>query len=186
MQEQDQAQDKQWYIVQTYSGHENKAKAALEERISQQGMEHDFEEIFIPMETVVEMRDGKRREVTKKFYNGYIFVKMNLNDKSWHTVKNTPKIVGFLGGNPREPQPVPESEVKQITQRIEEGKMAPDVQVHFERGQKVRITEGHFKDFNGWVEEVDQEKGKLKVMVEIFGRPTRKPFDFNEVEAVEE
>lgn len=176
----------QWYIVQTYSGHENKAKLALEDRISQQDMGHDFEEIFIPTETVIENRNGKQREVKKKFYNGYIFVKMNLNDKSWHTVKNTPKIVGFLGGNPRQPEPVPESEVKKITERIEEGKRAPTQTVHYERGQKVRVTAGPFKDFQGWVEEVDQEKSKLKVMVEIFGRPTRKPFDFDEVEGVEE
>ena len=110
--------EKQWYIVQTYSGYENKAKIALEERIRSSDYPEDFEEIFIPTETVTEVRNGKRREVTRKFYNGYIFVKMNLYDETWHIVKDTPKVVGFLG-NQRDPVPVPESEVKQITQRIE-------------------------------------------------------------------
>lgn len=177
--------EKQWYIVQTYSGYENKAKLALEERIKMSDCVDDFEEIFIPMETVTEMRNGKRREVKRKFYNGYIFVKMNLNENSWHVVKDTPKVVGFLG-NQRNPAPIPESEVKQITQRIEEGKMQTGPSFSFGQGDKVRVVEGNFKDFTGTVEDVDPEKSRLKVFVEIFGRPTSVEFDFNQVEAVEE
>ncbi len=177
--------EKQWYIVQTYSGHENKAKIALEERIRSSKYSEDFEEIFIPTETVTEVRNGKRREVTRKFYNGYIFVKMNLHDETWHIVKDTPKVVGFLG-NQRDPVPVPESEVKQITQRIEEGKMASGPTFTFEQGDKVRVIEGNFKDFTGSVEEVDPEKERLKVYVEIFGRPTSVEFAFTQVESVEE
>jgi transcriptional antiterminator NusG len=179
------AAEKKWYIVQTYSGYENKAKIALEERIKTLGFEKDFEEIFIPTETVTEVRNGKRREVTRKFYNGYIFVKMNLTDQTWHVVKDTPKVVGFLGSQ-RDPVPVPESEVKQITQRIEEGKMQAGPQFSFEQGDKVRIIEGNFKDFTGTVEDVDMEKERLKVYVEIFGRPTSVEFDFDQVDAVEE
>lgn len=177
--------EKQWYIVQTYSGHENKAKLALEERIKSSGYADEFEEIFIPTETVTEVRKGKRVEVTRKFYNGYIFVKMHLTDQTWHVVKDTPKVVGFLG-NQRDPVPVPESEVKQITQRIEEGKMQTGPTFTFDQGDKVRVIEGNFKDFTGSVEEVDAEKEKLKVYVEIFGRPTSVEFSFDQVEAVEE
>lgn len=179
------AGEKQWFIVQTYSGYENKVKLALEERIRTLGHSDDFEEIFIPTETVTEMRAGKRREVTRKFYNGYIFVKMALNDQSWHVVNDTPKVVGFLG-NQRDPVPVPESEVKQITQRIEEGKMQTGPAFTFEQGDKVQIVEGNFKDFTGIVEDVDPEKERLKVYVEIFGRPTSVEFNFDQVTAAEE
>lgn len=178
------SEEKQWYIVQTYSGFENKVKLALEERIKQQKLDDSFEEVFIPTETVVEMRNGKRREVKRKFYNGYIFVKMLLNDNTWHCVNNTSKVVGFLG-NDRNPAPVPASEVKQITQRIEDGEMQPTIRVSYERGQKVKITDGQFKDFEGWVDDVDQEKARLHVMVEIFGRATRTAFEFSQVTPVE-
>ncbi len=180
-----EANEKQWYIVQTYSGYENKAKLALEERIKSSDYPDAFEEIFIPTETVVENRNGKRREVKRKFYNGYIFVKMELNDNTWHVVKDTPKVVGFLG-NQKNPVPVPESEVKQITQRIEEGKMQTGPTFSFQQGDKVRVVEGNFKDFTGTVEEVDMEKSRLKVFVEIFGRPTSVEFDFNQVAEAEE
>lgn len=177
--------EKKWYIVQTYSGYENKVKLAMEERIKVSDNASDFEEIFIPTETVTEMRAGKRREVTRKFYNGYIFVKMDLNDQSWHIVNDTPKVVGFLGSE-RNPVPVPESEVKQITQRIEEGKMQTGPVFNFGQGDKVRIIEGNFKDFTGTVEDVDMEKERLKVYVEIFGRPTSVEFNFDQVEEAEE
>lgn len=174
-----------WYIVQTYSGFENKVKLALEQRIIQNKLDRFFEEVFIPTETVVEMRNGKRREVKRKFYNGYIFVKMFLNDDTWHCVNNTSKVVGFLG-NERNPAPVPESEVKQITQRIEDGEMKPTIRVSYERGQKVKVTDGQFNGFEGWVEDVEQDKGRLHVMVEIFGRPTRTAFEFDQVSPIEE
>jgi len=177
--------DKKWYIVQTYSSYEKKAKAALEERIRFNKSE-DFDEIYIPMETTVEMRNGKRREVQKKVYNGYIFVKMDLNDQSWHIVKDTPKIVGFIGGTQQNPTSVPESEVKQIEQRIEEGALLSSPTFAFSQGDKVRVTEGNFKDFTGTVEEVDSEKERLKVFVEIFGRPTSVEFAYDQVIAAEE
>ncbi|MBA2662454.1 MAG: transcription termination/antitermination protein NusG [Bradymonadaceae bacterium] len=177
---------KHWYIVQTYSGFENKAKLALEERIRNAGVQDDFEEIYIPTETIVETKNGKRRERHRKFYNGYIFVKMNINDKSWHVVNDTPKVVGFLGSNQREPIPVPESEVKQITSLIEAGNLKASAAHKFEKGDKVRVAEGNFKDFLGVVEEVNEEKEKLRVFVEIFGRPTLVDLDFTAVAAVEE
>ena len=179
------ADEKKWYIVQTYSGYERKAKLALETRVVQLNCD-DVEEIYIPMETTVEMRAGKRREVQRKVYNGYIFVKMDLNDVSWHVVKDTPKIVGFIGGTQKNPTPVPESEVKQIEQRIEEGSLSSGPKFTFSQGDKVRVVEGNFKDFTGTVEEVDDEKERLKVYVEIFGRPTSVEFNFDQVTAAEE
>lgn len=175
----------QWYIVQTYSGYENKAKLALEERISSAGMADYFDQVFIPTETVTEVRNGKKRQVTRKFYNGYVFVRMNLTDQTWHVVKNTPKIVGFLG-NQRNPVPVPEEEVRQIEERIEEGKMQTTPTYAFHQGDKVRVIEGNFKDFTGSIEEVMEDKEKLRVFVEIFGRPTSVEFDFDQVTTVEE
>ena len=177
---------KKWYIVQTYSGYENKAKLLLEERIRSQKMDELIEEIFIPTEIVVEMRNGKRREVKKKHYNGYIFVKMDLTDHTWHLVKNTPKVVGFIGGSQRQPTPVSEAEVKKITDQIEKGALSSKPKISFSQGDKVRVSEGNFKDFTGTVEEVDEEKGRLKVFVEIFGRPTSVEFDFTQVSSVVE
>ena len=180
------ASEKQWYIVQTFSNYENKAKIALEQRIKAEKIEDEFEEIYIPTETVVEVRNGKRREREKKFYNGYIFVKMNLSDRAWHVVKNTPKIVGFVGGSERKPAPVPESEVKQISDRIEEGTLTAEPTYAYQKGDKIRVVEGNFKDFTGTIEEVQEEKEKLRVYVEIFGRPTSVEFDFDQVEMAEE
>lgn len=180
------ASEKQWYIVQTFSNYENKAKIALEQRIKAEKIEDEFEEIYIPTETVVEVRNGKRREREKKFYNGYIFVKMNLSDRAWHVVKNTPKIVGFVGGSERKPAPVPESEVKQISERIEEGTLTAEPTYAYQKGDKIRVVEGNFKDFTGTIEEVQEEKEKLRVYVEIFGRPTSVEFDFDQVEMAEE
>ncbi len=182
----DADKSKHWYIVQTFSGYENKAKLALEERIRVKKAEDEFEEIYIPTETVVEVKNGKRREREKKFYNGYIFVKMNLSDRAWHIVKNTPKIVGFVGGSQSKPAPVPESEVKQISDRIEEGTLTAEPTYAYSKGDKVRVVEGNFKDFTGSIEEVQEDKEKLRVFVEIFGRPTSVEFDFEQVEAVEE
>ena len=175
-----------WYIVQTYSSYENKAKAALEERISRSDLAPHFDQVFIPAETVTEVRNGKKRQVTRKFYSGYIFVKMELNDRTWHLVKDTPKVVGFLG-NQRDPVPVPEDQVKQIEQRMEEGQSAAGKPTYsFQQGDKVRVIEGNFKDFTGTVEEVNEEKEKLRVFVEIFGRPTSVEFDFEQVVASDE
>ncbi len=178
-------QQKKWYIVQTFSNYENKAKQALEQRIAASDHSEAFEEIYIPTETVVEVKNGKRRERTKKFYKGYIFVKMMLDDETWHIVKDTPKVVGFVGGTQRRPMPVPESEVKGIEEKIEEGTLRTEPTYSFSQGDKVRIIEGNFADFTGTVEEVNEEKEKLKVFVEIFGRPTSVEFDFDQVEEAE-
>lgn len=176
--------EKHWYIVQTFSNYENKAKLALEQRIETSGREDAFDEIYIPTETVVEVKNGKRRERQRKFYKGYIFVKMMLDDETWHIVKNTPKVVGFLG-NQRDPVPVPEHEVKGIAEKIEEGSLKTEPQYSFSQGDIVRVVEGNFADFTGTVEEVNEEKEKLKVFVEIFGRPTSVEFDFDQVEDAE-
>lgn len=181
----EEQQQRNWYIVQTFSNYENKAKLALEQRIAASGREDAFEEIYIPTETVVEVKNGKRRERTKKFYKGYIFVKMVLDDETWHIVKDTPKVVGFVGGTQRKPSPVPESEVKGIEEKIEEGTLRAEPTYAFQQGDKVRIIEGNFADFTGTVEEVNEEKEKLKVFVEIFGRPTSVEFDFDQVEEAE-
>ena len=179
-------QSKEWYIVQTFSGYENKVKIALEERIRVGKAEDEFEEIYIPTETVVEVRNGKRREREKKFYNGYIFIKVNLSDKAWHIVNDTPKIIGFVGGTDRKPSPVPESEVKQISDKIEEGTLSAEPSYAYQKGDKVRVIDGNFKDFTGTIEEVQEDKEKLRVFVEIFGRPTSVEFDFDQVESAEE
>ncbi len=180
--------NKHWYIVQTYSGYENKAKQALEDRIRLHGMEEFFEEVYIPTEQVTEVRNGKKRQVTRKVFNSYIFVKMELNDQAWHIVKDTPKVVGFLGGlnnDGRDPQPVPDEQVRQISERIEEGALKTSTSYNFSQGDKVRVIEGNFKDFTGTVEEVNEEKEKLRVFVEIFGRPTSVEFDFDQVTGAE-
>ena len=181
----EQQSEKKWYIVQTYSNYEKKAKVALEQRIKSSGREDAFEEIYIPTETVVEMKNGKRKEKERKFYKGYIFVKMLLDEETWHIVKDTPKVVGFVGGSSRNPSPVPESEVKGIANKIEEGSLKAEPQYSFQQGDKVRIIEGNFADFTGTVEEVNEEKKKLKVFVEIFGRPTSVEFDYDQVEEVD-
>jgi transcriptional antiterminator NusG len=176
---------KQWYIVQTYSGYENKAKLALEERIRTANLQHLFDEIFIPIEMVTEIRNGKKRQTPRKLYNSYIFVKMALNDNTWHLIKDTPKIVGFVG-NQKTPVPVPEHEVKKINETIEESKLKTKTAYAFHQGDKIRVIEGNFKDFMGIVEEVHEEKEKIRVFVEIFGRPTSVEFDFQQVITVEE
>lgn len=176
---------KEWFIVQTFSNYENKVKQALEQRIASSRRAGDFEEIYIPTETVVETKNGKRRERTKKFYKGYIFVKMHLDDETWHIVKDTPRVVGFVGGTQRRPMPVPESEVKGIEEKIEEGTLRTEAAFSFQQGDKVRVIDGNFADFTGTIEEVNEEKEKLKVFVEIFGRPTSVEFDFDQVESSE-
>ncbi|MFB6265368.1 MAG: transcription termination/antitermination protein NusG [Bradymonadaceae bacterium] len=171
-----------WYILQTYTGYEEKAKRALEERMRAEELDEDFDEVYIPTETVTEVtRGGDRKEKERKFYKGYIFVKMDLNERTWHVVKETPKIVGFPGKQSN-PTPVPPEEVKGIAQRIEEGSLQAEPLHDFQKGDKVRITEGNFQDFTGTVEEVDEEQERLQVFVEIFGRPTSVEFDFNQVE----
>lgn len=170
-----------WYVVHTHSGYEQKAKAALEERIRALKMERFFEEILVPSENVVEMVKGAKRTTTRKFFPGYVLVKMELNNETWHVVKNTPKVTGFVGQT-KTPTPVPEEEVLRITSQISEGAVKPKPKVSFEKGESVRVIDGPFSNFNGVVEEVRPDKGKLRVLVSIFGRSTPVELDFVQVE----
>lgn len=172
---------KNWYIVHVYSGYEAKVKEALIERVKQAGMEDKFEDVLIPAETVMEVKKGERRAKSKKFFPGYIFVKMELNNETWHLVKQTPKVTGFVGGSTN-PPPVSEDEVMRITQQIKEGRMKPKLKVEFEKGESVRVKEGPFVNFTGVVDEVNAEKGRLKVLVSIFGRSTPIDLEFSQVE----
>lgn len=173
--------DKKWYIVHVYSGFEAKVKESLQERIKQARMDEKFEEILIPSETVMEVKKGEKRARSKKFFPGYIFVKMDFSNETWHLVKHTPKVTGFVGGT-TSPPPVPEEEVLRITQQIKEGRMKPKLQIEFEKGESVRVKEGPFMNFNGVVDEVNAEKGRLKVLVSIFGRSTPIELEFSQVE----
>ncbi len=171
-----------WYVVHTYSGFEQKAKAALEERIQSLGKQEDFSEILVPSESVVEMKKGVKKTTSRKFFPGYILVKMNLSEDTWHVVKNTPKVTGFVGSGGSKPPSIPEEEVRRITKQIDEGTLRPKPKVEFEKGEQVRVTDGPFATFNGIVEDVNPEKGKLKVLVSIFGRSTPIELDFMQVE----
>ncbi len=170
-----------WYVVHTYSGYEAKAKKALDERAVSLGKSEFFGEVLIPTENVVEMVQGEKKTTTRKFFPGYIFVKMLLNDETWYVVKDTPKVTGFVGGG-RKPTPVPEKEVKRLTQQISEGTLRPKLKMTFEKGESVRVVDGPFQNFNGLVDEVKPDKGKLRVLVSIFGRSTPVELDYGQVE----
>lgn len=172
---------KNWYVVHTYSGYEQKARQALEERIRSSGLHDLFEEILIPSEPVLEVKKGAKKTSSRKFFPGYILVKMELNDKSWHLVKGTPKVTGFVGSSTNPPI-VPEEEVRRITKQIEEGTLKPKPKVEFEKGENVKVVSGPFSTFTGIVDEVNMDKGKLKVLVSIFGRSTPIELDFSQVE----
>lgn len=171
----------QWYVVHTYSGFENKVKQALEERIKSQDKAHLISEVIVPTEKVVELVKGERKTTTRKFFPGYILVKMELNDEAWHIVKATPKVTGFVGGLTR-PAPISEEEVTKITHQMAEGRAKPKPKVMFEVGELVRVIDGPFTNFSGVVEEVKPDKGKLRVMVSIFGRSTPVELEFIQVE----
>ncbi|MFM7204402.1 MAG: transcription termination/antitermination protein NusG [Myxococcota bacterium] len=170
-----------WYVVHTHSGYEQKAKAALQERIKALHMEQHFGEILVPAESVVEVVKGQKRTATRKFFPGYVLVQMEMNNETWHIVKNTPKVTGFLGYT-KVPMPVPDEEVRRITSQMTEGTSKPKPRVQFEKGESVRVTDGPFSSFNGVVEEVRPDKGKLRVLVSIFGRSTPVELDFGQVE----
>lgn len=175
------AAKKKWYVVHTYSGFENKAKKALEERIKLEELSEMFGEIMIPMENVVEMRKGEKHTSKRKFFPGYILVQMELNDRTKHLVKNTPKVTGFVG-DALNPPAVPDHEVARITTQVKEGTSAPKPKVQFAEGDTVRVIDGPFSNFNGTVDEVQQDKGKVRVQINIFGRPTPVVLDFMQVE----
>ncbi len=171
---------KKWYGVHTYSGFENKVRLSLLERIKNLGLEEVFGEVLIPSETVVELKKGERRTSSRKFFPGYILVNMELNDETWHVVKETSKVTGFVGGN--NPVAIPDEEVQKITRRMEEGVERPRPKVLFEVGETVRVIDGPFLNFSGVVEDVRPDKGKLRVMVSIFGRATPVELEFMQVE----
>jgi len=173
---------KKWYVVHTYSGYENKVKAALEEKIKSTGKEHLFGEILVPTEKVVEMVKGVKKTSSRKFFPGYILINMEYNDETWHLVRSIPKVTGFVGGQQAAPPAVPDEEVKRLTKQMEEGAVRPKPKVLFSRGESVRVIDGPFTNFNGIVEEVKPNKGKLRVMVSIFGRATPVELDFGQVE----
>ena len=173
---------KAWYVVHTYSGYENKAKFALEERIKSLGKDTWFGEILVPQEQVIEVRDGKKRTATRKFFPGYMLVQMEYNNETYHIVKNTPKVTGFVGGGTNRPPQVPDEEVARITNQVAEGTERPKPMLEFEKGEQLRVVDGPFAGFNGMVDEVRPEKGMLRVMVSIFGRSTPVELEFTQVE----
>ena len=172
----------QWYVVHAYSGFENQVKRALEDRVARADMGGMFGEILVPTEEVVEMREGTKRRSERKFFPGYVLVQMEMNDDTWHLVKDAPKVMGFIGGTSDRPAPITEQEANSILQRVQEGVDKPRPKVLFEAGEVVRVTDGPFNDFNGVVEEVNYEKSRLRVSVLIFGRSTPVELEFGQVE----
>ncbi len=172
----------QWYVVHAYSGFEKSVQRALKERIARAGMQDKFGEILVPVEEVVEMKGGQKSVTERKFFPGYVLVQMEMNDATWHLVKSTPRVTGFVGGTATKPAPISEREVQAILQQIQEGVEKPRPKVLYEVGELVRIIDGPFSDFNGTVEEVNYEKNKLRVSVTIFGRATPVELDFSQVE----
>jgi len=173
---------KRWYVVHAYSGFEKHVKRSLQERVKRAGMEDEFGEILVPTEEVVEMRGGQKRKSERKFFPGYVLVQMEMNDSTWHLVKECPKVMGFIGGTADKPAPISDREAAAILQRVEDGVEKPKPKTLFEPGEVVRVTDGPFADFNGVVEEVNYEKSRLQVAVLIFGRSTPVELEFSQVE----
>ncbi len=173
---------KRWYVVHAFSGYEGKVKRSLAERIERFGMQDYFGDILVPTEEVVEMRGGQQRRSERKFFPGYVLVNMELTDETWHLVKDTPQVLGFIGGTEDKPAPITDKEAEAILQRVQEGSEKPRPKVLFEPGEVVRVIDGPFNDFNGVVEEVDYDKNRLKVSVSIFGRSTPVELEFGQVE----
>ncbi len=173
---------KRWYVVHAYSGFEKQVMRTLKERVVLDEMEDRFGEVLVPTEEIVEMRDGKKRKSERKFYPGYVLIQMEMDDATWHLVKNTPRVLGFIGGTKDKPAPITEKEAEAILRRVESGVDKPKPKTLFEPGEIVRVTEGPFADFNGVVEEVDYAKSRVKVAVLIFGRSTPVELEFGQVE----
>jgi transcription termination/antitermination protein NusG len=173
---------KKWFVVHAYSGFEKTVQRTLKERIERAGMQDKFGEILVPVEEVVEMKGGQKAISERKFFPGYVLVEMEMTDETWHLIKNTPKVTGFVGGSSTRPTPISEKEVQNILHQIREGVEKPKPKVLFEVGEAVRVREGPFTDFHGSVEEVNYDKNKLRVSVSIFGRATPVELDFGQVE----
>lgn len=171
-----------WYVVHAYSGYENQVMRTIQERVKRFELEDQFGEILVPTEEVVEMRDGKKRKSDRKFFPGYVLVQMEMNDATWHLVKESPRVLGFIGGTSDKPAAITDKEANAILQRVEDGVDKPRPKILFEPGEVVRVNDGPFTDFNGVVEEVNYEKSKLRVSVLIFGRSTPVELEFGQVE----
>jgi transcriptional antiterminator NusG len=174
---------KNWYAVHTYSGFEGKVKASIEEKVKSLGLQEKISNILIPTEDVIEIKGGKKKVSTKKFYPGYILIEMEMDDETWHLVKGTPKVTGFVGGG-TSPAPLTQEELDAIVKQIEVGATPPHVKVQFRLGDNVRITDGPFTNFTGVVDDINADHGKLRVLVSIFGRQTPVELDFLQVEKV--
>ena len=172
---------KRWYIVHAYSNFEKKVQESIREQAKQRGLEDHFDEVLVPVETVVEVRRGRKVNAERKFFPGYVLVKMNLTDEIYHLIKNTPKVTGFLGSD-NKPMPITEAEANRILHQVQEGIERPKPSVSFEVGEQVRVSDGPFASFNGTVEEVDESRSRLKVAVSIFGRATPVELEFAQVE----
>jgi transcription termination/antitermination protein NusG len=172
----------QWYVVHAYSNFEHKVKESLIERVRRAGLQERFGEILVPTEEVVEMREGQRRKSERKFFPGYVLVQMEMDDETWHLVKEVPKVLGFIGGSSDRPAPITDKEAQAILNRVQEGVDKPRPKILFEPGEVVRVTDGPFNDFSGVVENVNYEKSKVRVAVQILGRSTPVELDFSQVE----
>ena len=171
-----------WYVVQAYSGYEDRVMNSLKDRVDQYDMADSFGDILVPKEEIVEMREGKKRTTERKFFPGYVLVQMEMNDDTWHMVKDMPRVLGFIGGTSDKPAPISDAEADSILQRVQEGVDKPTPKVMFEPGEIIRVIDGPFKDFNGVVEEVNYEKNRLRVSVLIFGRSTLVDLEFGQIE----
>lgn len=173
---------KRWYVLQAFSGFESRVATTLREYIKQNAMEDQFGEVLVPTEEVVEKVAGKRRKSERKFFPGYVLVEMEMNDDTWHLVRSVPRVMGFIGGTPDKPIAISKREADIILNRLEQSADKPRPRTMFQPGEEIRVTEGPFADFNGTVEEVDYERGRIKVSVSIFGRATPVELEFNQVE----
>jgi transcriptional antiterminator NusG len=174
--------DMKWYVLQAYSGYENKVKQTLEDTIKREGLEKSFGEILVPTEEVLEIKEGQKKRTERKYFPGYVMIKMEMNDSTWHLVKSSPKVLGFVGNTGDKPIPLPANEAANLIQSMQKDADQPKPKVMFEPGEVVRITDGPFNDFNGVVEKVDFEKNRLKVSVLVFGKPTPIELSLTQVE----